>query len=46
MQDIFEGGARFTDAPDATRRESLSLIIGRLWTHILQVLPIPSDSLR
>jgi len=45
MQDIFEGGARFTDAPDATRRESLSLIIGRLWTHILQTMGQPDGTL-
>jgi hypothetical protein len=45
MHKIFEASAEHTSAPETTRRESLRLIIGRLWTHVLDTMARPDGAL-
>ena len=45
MHHIFEGGASWTPEPEATRTEALRLVIGRLWTLIVEKLGKPDGSL-
>ena len=45
MHDIFEGGARYTDAPEATRVEAVRLAIGRMMRHVVDTLERPDGVL-
>ena len=45
MHAIFEGGAAHTAEPAGTRQESLRLVIGRLWSHVLDTLSKPDGTL-
>ena len=45
MQRMFDGGSPFTPDPQATRTEALRLAIGRMLTHVLDVLGRPDGAL-
>ena len=45
MNHIFEGGAPFTNKPEATRTESLKLSTGRMWSRILSTINQPDGGL-